>query len=91
MKRCWQLREAKNRLSEVIGLAEREGPQTITVRGKEAAVVVSASEYARLVRPKQSLVEILLDPSIRVLDNAEADELFRRVQDYGRPAPDFTE
>ncbi|HMO96003.1 MAG TPA: type II toxin-antitoxin system Phd/YefM family antitoxin [Tepidiformaceae bacterium] len=40
-KSTWQLQEAKNKLSEVIRRAREEGPQTITVRGEEAAVVSS--------------------------------------------------
>ncbi len=46
-KRNWQLQEAKNRLSEVVRLAQSEGPQTITVRGAEAVVVVSVEDYRR--------------------------------------------
>ena len=36
----WQLQEAKNRLSEVVRKAQHEGPQTITLHGRDAAVVV---------------------------------------------------
>jgi prevent-host-death family protein len=37
----WQMQEAKARLSELVKLAESEGPQDITVHGKSVAVVVS--------------------------------------------------
>jgi prevent-host-death family protein len=47
LRNRWQLQEAKNRLSEVVRLAQSEGPQTITVRGEDAVVVVSAAEYRR--------------------------------------------
>ena len=47
LRNRWQLQEAKNRLSEVVRLAQSDGPQTITVRGEDAVVVVSASEYRR--------------------------------------------
>jgi len=43
----WQLQEAKNRLSEVVGLALSEGPQTITRHGRPTVVVVAAAQYAR--------------------------------------------
>jgi phosphopantothenoylcysteine decarboxylase/phosphopantothenate--cysteine ligase len=43
----WQVAEAKNRFSELITKALKEGPQRIT-RRDEAAVVLSAAEYARL-------------------------------------------
>ncbi|MBX3483150.1 type II toxin-antitoxin system Phd/YefM family antitoxin [Phenylobacterium sp.] len=45
---AWKLESAKARLSEVVRQARDEGPQTITVRGREAAVVVSTEEYRRL-------------------------------------------
>ncbi len=49
--REWQLQEAKNRLSQVVNLALNDGPQTITLRGKPSAVVVSFDEYRRLTQP----------------------------------------
>ena len=44
----WQLQEAKNRLSEVVKAAKANGPQIITVRGKDAVAVVSILELRRL-------------------------------------------
>lgn len=52
----WQLQEAKNELDQVIQEARVSGPQTITVQGKEAAVVLSAEDYRRLTEKKNSLV-----------------------------------
>jgi prevent-host-death family protein len=62
---CWQLQEAKNRLSEVVRRAEEEGPQVITVRGREAVVVVARSEYERYKAKKTGLAEFLLGPPWR--------------------------
>ncbi len=45
---AWRLEEAKARLSEVVRLARESGPQHVTVRGQEAAVIISAEDYARL-------------------------------------------
>lgn len=45
--RNWQLQEAKNRLSEVVRRARDEGPQVITLRGEEVAVLVDAETYRR--------------------------------------------
>lgn len=45
---AWKLETAKARLSEVVRQAKEAGPQTITVRGQDAAVVVSAEQYLRL-------------------------------------------
>jgi prevent-host-death family protein len=58
-KRSWQLQDAKNRLSQVVASACSQGPQTITLRGRPAAVVISFAEYARLVKPKSSLADFL--------------------------------
>jgi prevent-host-death family protein len=60
----WQLQEAKNRFSEVVKRARDEGPQTVTVHGQRAAVVVSAQEFDSLTRPPVSFVDFLLgEPS----------------------------
>ncbi|MBW6487430.1 MAG: type II toxin-antitoxin system Phd/YefM family antitoxin [Syntrophobacterales bacterium] len=54
---AWQLQEAKSRLSQVVEHALREGPQTITLRGKPAVVVVSFERFQSLTRPSTSLRE----------------------------------
>jgi prevent-host-death family protein len=56
----WPLQDAKNRLSEVVQRARREGPQTVTLRGERAAVVVSAVDYDALTAGRPSLVDDLL-------------------------------
>ena len=48
----WQLQDAKNRFSEVVKRARDEGPQTVTVHGQRAAVVVSAQEFDALAKPR---------------------------------------
>jgi len=47
----WKLEDAKARLSEVVRLAGTVGPQWVTVRGKEAAVVLTPEQYKRLLPP----------------------------------------
>jgi prevent-host-death family protein len=44
----WQLQQAKAKLSEVIDTAERSGPQFITRRGIETAVLVPLAEWNRI-------------------------------------------
>jgi prevent-host-death family protein len=44
----WRLEEAKARFSELVRLARESGPQRVTVRGRDAVVVLSAEDYARL-------------------------------------------
>jgi len=56
----WSLQDAKNRFSEVVQLARREGPQTVTLRGERAAVIVSAEDYDALAGKRRSLVDDLL-------------------------------
>jgi prevent-host-death family protein len=56
----WQLQEAKNRFSEVVKRARDEGPQTVTVHGQRAAVVISAQEFDALTKPPLSFVDFLL-------------------------------
>jgi len=41
----WQLQEAKNKFSQVLQHAIQEGPQIITLHGKQAAVLLSIKEY----------------------------------------------
>ncbi len=62
MAKNWQVQEAKARFSELVRSAD-SGPQTITVHGRRAAVVLSANEYDRLKdkRGKPALTELLRD------------------------------
>lgn len=41
---AWSLTDAKARFSELVGTAEREGPQTIMRRGQPTVVVVAMDE-----------------------------------------------
>ena len=59
-KNTWSLQDAKARFSEVVRLAETQGPQHVTRHGGEAVVVLSVKEYRKLMPPKKSLVEVLL-------------------------------
>ena len=43
----WQLQDAKARFSEVVKRAREQGPQRITLHGKDAVVVISAEAYDR--------------------------------------------
>jgi len=78
----WQLQEAKNRFSEVVKRARDEGPQTVTVHGQRAAVVVSASHYDELLKPRMPFNDFLLadDPWPDDVVNAIND----RAKDTGR-------
>jgi antitoxin Phd len=43
----WRLQDAKARFSEVVRRAGTEGPQRVTVHGRDAVVVVAADDYDR--------------------------------------------
>jgi antitoxin Phd len=45
----WKLDDAKTKFSEVVKLAEQGVPQRVSVRGRDAVVILSAQAYARLV------------------------------------------
>lgn len=44
----WLLQDAKARFSELVRRVRSEGPQHVTVHGREEVVVVSAEEFRRL-------------------------------------------
>jgi prevent-host-death family protein len=58
----WTLAQAKDQLSEVVRRAVDDGPQTISVRGRETAVVLSKSQFEQLRDPQAptSLKDLLL-------------------------------
>ena len=56
----WPLQDAKNRFSEVVKRARSEGPQTVTLRGERAAIVLSAEDFDRLASQKSGFVDLLL-------------------------------
>ncbi|MEX2211856.1 MAG: type II toxin-antitoxin system Phd/YefM family antitoxin [Gaiellaceae bacterium] len=69
----WQLQAAKQRFSELVERARREGPQLVTKHGREAVVVVSAEDYRRLKGPDDNLVDFLRSaPDFDLLDVSRA-------------------
>lgn len=73
----WPLQTAKDQLSRLVKAAA-DAPQTVTVHGKVAAIVVSPAEYQRLRKlPHQALSSELLRPGL--LRASEA--LFERDRD----------
>jgi antitoxin Phd len=79
MGRTWQLHDAKNRLSQLVAQAASEGPQTITVRGRPAAVVLSIEAY-RALRPSDGDLVDFFDRS--PLKGVDLD--LERSRDVGR-------
>jgi prevent-host-death family protein len=77
-----QLQEAKNRFSEVVRRARDEGPQTVTVHGKPAAVIVAPSDWERLTTPTMPFSQFLLGGDRWADDVVEA--INDRARDTGR-------
>lgn len=57
----WRLQDAKARFSELVRRAHSDGPQLVTLHGRDAVVVVDADEFSRLrgARTGESLIEAL--------------------------------
>jgi antitoxin Phd len=57
MNSVWQIQDAKNKLSEVITRALKQGPQLITKHGEKTVVVISYVEYEKLRKSQGKLSE----------------------------------
>jgi prevent-host-death family protein len=75
----WTVADAKARLSVLIARAQSNGPQTITRRGHDAVVVVSAEEWERKTKRTNNLAEFFAESPLR-----KADVQFERVKDGPR-------
>ena len=79
----WKLEDAKARFSELVRRARSEGPQRVTVRGKDAVVVIAVETLEDLLptaRPRQSLTAFLQGLNLSELD-------LTRERDTGRDTP----
>ncbi len=61
----WTVAEAKAKFSEIIEKAMSEGPQTITRKGRTAAVVVGAEEWQRKTKRVGNLAEFFAASPLR--------------------------
>lgn len=75
------MQDAKNRFSEVVKRARDDGPQTVTVHGQRAAVVVSAREFDALAKPPVSFVDFLLGGSFA--QDPWPDDVVDTINDRG--------
>ncbi|MDZ4812613.1 MAG: type II toxin-antitoxin system Phd/YefM family antitoxin [Pseudomonadota bacterium] len=75
----WPVQDAKARFSEFLERCLAEGPQMVTKRGAEAAVLVPANEWRRLqAAARPSLKELLLSNQARTEIPASARGQARR-------------
>lgn len=77
---AWQMQDVKARLSEVIKLAEHDGPQEITLHGRPVAVLLSRLEFDKLSGRGQSFVEFMQSSPLYGLEELE----FERDQSMTR-------
>ena len=69
MAKTWQVQEAKAQFSALLDATLTEGPQVVTRRGIETAVIVPFDQWCRMQRPKYTNIkEWLLAPEARTDD-----------------------
>ncbi|TLY76323.1 MAG: type II toxin-antitoxin system Phd/YefM family antitoxin [Gammaproteobacteria bacterium] len=59
-RRNWPVQDAKARFSELLEACVREGPQIVTRRGEETAVLVPIAEWRRLCDAARPSLKTLL-------------------------------
>jgi prevent-host-death family protein len=83
---AWKLQDAKARFSEVVRRAQKEGPQRVTVHGRDAVVVLAASEYEKISPRKDDGLtgEVLIE----MMQEARRLGLrFKPLQNYPKMRP----
>lgn len=66
MSKSWQVQEAKAKFSEFLETSRIAGPQVVTKRGVDAAVLVSIEEWEQMKRASRTgLKDLLLAPEAR--------------------------
>ena len=81
--KSWPVQDAKARFSVPLETCLKEGPQMVTKRGVEAAVLAPVSDWRRLQQSaRRTLKELLLTPSPRGdILAPQRGELHRRQPD----------
>ena len=78
--RSWPVQDAKARFSEMLEASLNEGPQVVSKRGVEKAVLVPIGQWRQMTDTSgKSVIDILVnDPRRFELDLPDRDELFGR-------------
>jgi prevent-host-death family protein len=64
--KAWPVQDAKARFSELLDSCLKDGPQLVTRRGSDAAVLVPVEQWRRLQKSaRPSVKEVLLDGAPR--------------------------
>jgi antitoxin Phd len=86
----WQLHDAKARFSEFIDAALTRGPQVVTRRGVEAAVLVPINEWRRMQQSaRPNIKELLLGPGPRFDIDIPRPRRWKRRTPIDFSPPDF--
>jgi prevent-host-death family protein len=80
--RKWQMQDAKAKFAEVVKRATSEGPQLVTYRGADTAVVLSIGEYQRLNANRPDFAEFLIGGP--KWDDRTIAQINDRAKDVGR-------
>src|ERR1700758_3587423 len=73
----WLLQDAKARFSELVRRVRSEGPQHVTVHGRDEVVIISADEFRRL---KGDLTGEVLIAAMQASPHRDVDIEPRRTQ-----------
>jgi prevent-host-death family protein len=77
--RVWSLQEAKAKFSEVVRRAQTEGPQVVTVHGKEAVTI------AKVDKPSLDLAGMTGLDFFRALQSCPFPEVFDEIERIREP------
>jgi antitoxin Phd len=80
--KIWQVQDAKARFSELLDDCLKDGPQLVTKRGVDAAVLVPVEEWKRLSQQARPTLKDLLQS-----DEARADFALLPRGKHKRRAP----
>lgn len=79
---AWQLQDAKNKLSEVVDTSINKGPQIISRRGHNTAVIISYEDYQRYIAPRKGLKKTLLSSGLDKLELGRDQSATGRATDF---------
>jgi antitoxin Phd len=86
----WQLQDAKARFSEFLNAALKKGPQVVTRRGVETAVLVPIEEWRRMQQSSRpNIKELLLGPGPRFDMTIPPRRKWKRRPTIDFSPPDF--
>jgi len=81
----WQLQEAKARFSEVLDTAAKKGPQVITRRGVETAVIMSFTDWQKVSSAETKSPSKRQPESLTIAEKKDSEAFLKLLQS----GPDF--